>query len=162
MLIAAAFEEWVRWMEGSFRPTSISEMETSRAYELYKRLFQEEMPSADHLGGLLLLPMGRARYLMQALAYRHGRMLTERRAAHIRNALEAAEADEQGRPFVVIDPTCRDVFDRTIRALRVQNRIQSALEGEVILEGVRYEMGEGHLEALKQAFAPTEGGADGG
>ena len=95
-LVAAAFEKWVRWMEGSFRPTSISELETSRAYELYDRLFLEEMPSADHPGGLLLLPMGRARYLMQALAYRHGRMLRERRAEHIRGALEAAEKDNKG------------------------------------------------------------------
>src|SRR5215217_8332779 len=92
-LVAAAFEEWVRWMEGSFRPTSISELETRRAYELYDRLFLEEMPSAEHLGGLLLLPMGRARYLMQALAYRHGRMLRERWTEHIRGALEAAEED---------------------------------------------------------------------
>src|SRR5215217_3592327 len=158
ILLTVAFEEWVRWMEGSFRPTSISELETSRAYELYERLFLEEMPSADHLGGLLLLPMGRARYLMQALAYRHGRMLKERRAAHIRSALEAAEVDEQGRPFVIIDPACRDVFDRTMRALRTQNKIQSHLEGEVVLEGVRYEMGDNHLEALKDAFAPTEDG----
>jgi hypothetical protein len=156
-LVAATFEEWVRWMEGSFRPTSISELETNRAYELYNRVFSEEMPSADHLGGLLLLPMGRARYLMQALAYRYGRMLRERRVAHIRNALEAAEEDEQGRPFTIIDPACRDIFDRTARALRAQNRIQSGLGGEVVLEGVRYEMGEGHLEALKGAFAPTEG-----
>ena len=161
-LVSAAFEEWVRWMEGSFRPTSISELETSRAYELYERLFVEEMPSADHLGGLLLLPMGRARYLMQALAYRHGRMLEERRVAHIRGALEAAEEDDEGRPFVVIDPACRDVFDRTVRALRARNRIRSGLEGEVVLEGVRYEMGENHLEALKEAFVSQEGGTSRG
>lgn len=159
MLIAAAFEEWVRWMEGSFRPTSIAELETSRAYELYNHLFLEEMPSADHLGGLLLLPMGRARYLMQALAYRHARMLRERRAEHIRGALEAAEEDDQGRPFVVIDPGCRDIFDRTARDLRAQGKMMSGLEGEVVLEGVRYEMGEGHLEALKEAFTPEQGGA---
>ena len=161
-LVAAAFEEWVRWMEGSFRPTSISELETSRAYELYDRLFLEEMPSADHLGGLLLLPMGRARYLMQALAYRHGRMLRERRAEHIRGALEAAEEDDQGRPYVIIDPGCRDTFDRTARDLRAQGKMRSGLEGEVVLEGVRYEMGEGHLEALKEAFAPKEDGTGGG
>lgn len=158
-LIAAAFEEWVRWMEGSSRPTSISELETSRAYELYERLFLDEMPSADHLGGLLVLPMGRARYLMQTWAYRHGRLLRERRAEYIRRALEAAEEDEQGRPFVVIDPGCRDIFDRTVRALKVENKITSGLKGEVILEGVRYEMGEGHLEALKEAFAPERNGA---
>lgn len=160
-LVSAAFEEWVRWMEGSFRPTSISELETSRAFELYERLFTEEMPSADHLGGTLLLPMGRARYLMQALAYRHGRMLRERRAEHIRGALEASEVDDQGRPYVVIDPGCRDVFDRTARDLRARGKISSGLEGEVVLEGVRYEMGENHLEALKEAFAP-EGGDDTG
>jgi hypothetical protein len=159
ILVTAAFEEWVRWMEGSFRPTSISELETSRAHELYGRLFLEEIPSADHLGGLLLLPMGRARYLMQALAYRHGRMLRKRRAEHIRGALEAAEVDEQGRPFVVIDPGCRDVFDRTVRALHTENKISSGLKGEVVLEGVRYEMGEGHLEALKEVFAAKDDGA---
>jgi len=156
ILVTAAFEEWVRWMEGSFRPTSISELETSRAYELYDRLFLEEMPSADHLGGLLMLPMGRARYLMQSLAYRHGRLLRERRAEHIRGALEAAEEDEHGRPFVVIDPECRDIFDRTARALHAEDKISSGLKGEVVLEGVRYEMGEGHLEALKEAFAAKE------
>jgi hypothetical protein len=145
-------------MEGSFCPTSISELETNRAHELYSRHFLEEIPSADHLGGLLLLPMGRARYLMQALAYRHGRMLRKRRAAHIRGALEAAEVDEQGRPFVVIDPGCRDVFDRTARALHAENKISSGLKGEVVLEGVRYEMGEGHLEALKEAFAAKDDG----
>jgi hypothetical protein len=161
-LLAAAFEEWVRWMEGSFRPTSISELETSRAHELYEHLFVEEVPSADHLGGLLLLPMGRARYLMQALAYRYGQMLRERRAEHIRRALEASEEDDQGRPFVVIDPGCRDIFDRTVRALRAQNKIESGLEGEVVLEGVRYGMGEGHLEALKDAFAPEGEGSHGG
>lgn len=160
-LVAAAFEEWVRWMEGSFRPTSISELETSRAFELYDRLFLEEVPSADHLGGLLLLPMGRARYLMQALAYRHGRMLRERRTEHIRGALEAAEEDEQGRPFVVIDAGCRDIFDRTARALRAEGKMKSGLEGEVVLEGVRYEMGEGHLEALKEAFSSNKEGTGG-
>jgi hypothetical protein len=157
-LVAAAFEEWVRWMEGSFRPTSISELETSRAFELYDRLLTEELPSADHLGGLLLLPMGRARYLMQSLAYRHGRLLRERRVEHIRGALEAAEEDEQGRPFVVIDPQCREIFDRTARALRARSRIRSGIEGKVVLEGVRYEMGEGHLEALKEAFASYKEG----
>ena len=161
-LVSAAFEEWVRWMEGSFRPTSISELETNRAYELYDRLFLEEVPSADHLGGLLLLPMGRARYLMQTLAYRHGWMLNERRAEHIRKALEAAEEDDEGRPFVVIDAGCRDLFDRTARALRADGTMSSSLEGEVVLEGVRYEMGEGHLEALKEAFALKKGDTDGG
>lgn len=161
-LVSAAFEEWVRWMEGSFRPTSISELETSRAYDLYDHLFTEEMPSADHLGGLLLLPMGRARYLMQTLAYRHGRMLKERRARHIRDALEAFEKDDQGRPYVIIDPVCRDVFDRTIRDLRAQGKMSSGIEGEVVLEGVRYEMGENHLKTLREAFALKEGGTAGG
>ena len=160
-LVAAAFEEWVRWMEGSFRPTSISELETSRAYELYDHLFVEELPSADHLGGLLELPMGRARYLMQTLAYRHGRMLKERRAEHIRRALDSAEEDDQGRPIVIIDPGCRKIFDRTARALRAQNKIQSGLQGEMVLEGVRYEMGEGHLNTLREAFAREEDGSRG-
>jgi hypothetical protein len=67
---------------GTLRPTSISELETHRAHKLYDHLFIEEVPSADHLGGLLLLPMGRARYLMQALAYRYG---------HISNRVNLSE-----------------------------------------------------------------------
>lgn len=162
-LVVAAFHEWVSWMEGSFRPTSISELETSRVCELYEHVFLEEMPSADHIGGQLLLPLGRARYLMQALAYRHGRMLRERQDEHIRNALGSAEQDEQGNPFVIIDSRCREIFERTARALRAQGKMSSGIPtGELVLEGVRYGMGEGHLEALKEAFGWEENGTQGG
>ena len=62
-LIELALEEWVSWSDGSSRPMSISELETQRIFGIYDRLLVDEIPSADHLGELLGLPMGRARYI---------------------------------------------------------------------------------------------------
>ncbi len=160
-LISAAFEEWVGWMDGSFRPTSVSELETKRAFELYNRLFLEEVPSADHLGGLLTLPLGRARYLMQTLSYRHGHMLQKRQEDRIRAALENSEKDSTGQRIVVIDAGCREIFDRAVRVLRAENKIGSDTTGEIVRSGVRYKMGEAHLDALKEEFAREEGSRNG-
>src|SRR5215216_2101712 len=100
-LIAAAFAEWVAWLDGSFRPMSISELEMRRVFELYDRVLVDEAPSAERLGEVLELPMGRARYVMQNLAYRHGGMLRGRRARAISEALESAEWSEQHDNCVV-------------------------------------------------------------
>lgn len=152
-LIEAALTEWVSWLDGSFRPMSISELEMRRVFELYDRILVDEVPSAERLGELLELPMGRARYVMQNLAYRHGGLLRRRRSRTILDALEGAQWSERGDHCVVtIDPGCRNLMDRTIRSLAAQGELESTVSGEFTLEGVRYEMGPNHHEALTNAF----------
>jgi hypothetical protein len=162
-LIAAAFDEWVAWLDGSFRPMSISELEMRRVYELYDRILVDEAPSAERLGEVLELPMGRARYVMQNLAYRHGGMLRRRRARAISDALEGAQWSEQHDSYVVmIDPSCRELMDRTIRSLAAQGDLESVVSGESTLEGIRYDMGLNHHEALTRAFRDGTGSAQSG
>ena len=61
-----AFEEWVSWSDGSFRPMSISELETQRIFRIYDRLLVEDVPSAEHLGERLYWV--RARWISGAYA----------------------------------------------------------------------------------------------
>ena len=107
---------------------------------------------------MLELHSGRARYVMQNLAYRHGGMLRRRRARAIIDALEGAEWTEQRDNCVVtIDPGCRELMDRTIRSLAAQGELESIVNGESTLEGVRYDMGPNHHEALTKAFGADTG-----
>lgn len=154
-LISAAFEEWVRWMDGSSRPTSVSEQETERVYELYSRLFLEEVPSANHLGEVLALPLGRTRYLMQTLDYRHGRMLRERQRERILAALDEPEniEGEEGQCFVLIDVGCRSLFERVVQYLHNENKMGDTGQGKLVRSGVRYQLGQKHLEELRKEFA---------
>jgi PAS domain-containing protein len=157
-LIVAAFGEWVAWFNGSFRPMSISELETRRVFDLYDRVLVDEVPSAERLGELLGLPMGRARYVMQNLAYRHGRLLRRRQAQAVLSALNGGKWSNDGDSCVVtVDPGCRDLMDRTIRGLAAQGRLESIVRGRTTLEGVRYEMGPNHHAALTEAFGKEAG-----
>ncbi len=152
-LIEAAFAEWVAWFDGSFRPMSISELETRRVFDLYDRVLVDEVPSAERLGELLGLPMGRARYVMQNLAYRHGRLLRRRQAQAVLSSLNGGRWSDDGNScVVVVDPGIRDLMDRTIRGLAAQGKLESIVRGETTLEGLRYEMGPNHHKALTEVF----------
>jgi hypothetical protein len=149
----AALREWVTWMDGSARPMSISELETQRAFEIYDRLLVDEVPSADHLGELLGLPMGRARYIAQSLAYRHGNLLRARQAQAILRALENGRWSETGdNCVVIIDRGTQTLMDRTIRGLAAGGELGSVVQGSITVEGVRYDLGPGHHQTLIETF----------
>ena len=71
------------------------------------------------------------------------------------------EKDSTGQRIVVIDAGCREIFDRAVRVLRAENKIGSDTTGEIVRSGVRYKMGEAHLDALKEEFAREEGSRNG-
>lgn len=152
-LINIAFEEWVAWSDGSFRPMSISELETQRIFDIYDRLLIDNVPSADHLGELFGLPMGRARYIAQSLAYRHGNLIRERQAQAILDALNHGRWSEAGdNCVVVIDRNCQPLMDRTISGLAAEEELNSLVQGTSTVQGVRYDLGPGHHETLVEAF----------
>lgn len=151
--IGMAFEEWVSWSDGSFRPMSISELETERIFSIYDRLLVAEVPSADHLGELFGLPMGRARYIAQSLAYRHGNLIRERQARAILGALNEGRWSEAGdNCAVIIDRGCQTLMDRTISGLAVEEKLSSLVQGTSTVQGVRYDLGPGHHETLVATF----------
>jgi hypothetical protein len=158
-LIGLALEEWVSWSDGSSRPMSISELETQRIFGIYDRLLVDDIPSADHLGELLRLPMGRARYIAQSLAYRHGNLIRERQARVILGALENGRWSEAGdNCVVVIDRNCQALMDRTISGLAAEDKLSSLVQGTSTMQGVRYDLGPGHHETLVETFRGYLGG----
>ncbi len=158
-LIGMAFEEWVSWSDGSFRPMSISELETQRIFSIYDRLLTEDVPSADHLGTLFGLPIGRARYIAQSLAYRHGNLIRERQARAILGALENGRWSEAGdNCVVIIDRNCQALMDRTISGLAAEEKLNSLVQGTSTVQGIRYDLGPGHHETLVETFRGYLGG----
>ena len=152
-LIELALEEWVSWSDGSSRPMSISELETQRIFGIYKRLLVDEIPSADHLGELLALPMGRARYIAQSLAYRYGGLIRERQTRAILGALKDGRWSDTGdNCVVIIDRGCQTLMDRTISGLAAEENLSSLVQGTSTVRGVRYDLGPGHHETLLAAF----------
>lgn len=152
-LIGLALEEWVAWSDGSSRPMSISELETQRIFGIYHRLLVDKVPSANHLGELLGLPMGRARYIAQSLAYRHGSLIRERQARAILGALNGGRWSDTGdNCIVIIDRGCQTFMDRTISGLAAEEKLSSLVQGTSTLQGIRYDLGPGHHETLLATF----------
>jgi hypothetical protein len=146
-LALAALDEWVGWLSGDLRPMSITELETERILKLYDTVLPDQLPSVDNLGRLLGLPMGRARYIIQNMAYRRGRFLFQRQ---LRDTLRALH-DGQWRDdtcTVLVDRGCQQIVDRTLADLLANRRISSTVAGVAVLDGVRYVLGAGHHRAL--------------
>ena len=148
-LALAALDEWVGWLSGDSRPMSMTELETGRILQLYTTVLPDQLPSVDNLGRLLGLPMGRARYIIQNLAYRQGRFLFERQ---LRDTLRALQAGEWAGETctVLVDRGCQTIIDRTLADLLANKRISSTVAGVVVLDGVRYALGKGHHKALSE------------
>jgi len=146
-LAIAALEEWVDWLTGDSRPMSISELETERVYRLYDEVLKGELPSVDSLGRLLDLPMGRARYIVQSLAYRRGRFLLERQVREILRALEQGKWSNE-TCTIVVDRGCQAIIDRIQSDLEANSKIKSTVTGVATLDGIRYKLGKNHHSEL--------------
>jgi hypothetical protein len=146
-LALAALEEWVDWLTGDSRPMSVSELETERIYRLYDRVLKRELPSVGGLGRLLNLPMGRARYIVQSLAYRRGRFLLERQVREILRGLEQGKWSNE-TCTVVVDRGCQALIDRIQSDLEANSKIKSTVTGVATLDGIRYKLGKNHHSEL--------------
>lgn len=150
---SAALEEWTGWLDGSWRPMSISEIEGQRIFSIYSSILAEEIPSSDHIGDFFSLPLGRARYIMQLLNYRHAAFIRERQLEHIVRALESGKESDDGETCTVrIDKGVKRVLDQMITGLVAEGRLRSSVSGRVALDHVRYEMGRGHRATLLEVF----------
>ncbi len=97
--------------------------------------------------------MGRARYIAQSLAYRHGDLVRKRQARAILSALDSGRWSEAGDNCVVIvDRNCQALMDRTISGLAAEGDLNSLVQGTSTVQGVRYDLGPGHHETLLATF----------
>jgi hypothetical protein len=152
-LALAALQEWTAWLSGEFRPMSMSELETERIFVIYNSVLVDELPSVDNLGQRFGLPMGRARYILQSLAYRKGRFLYKRQIEAITHSLDQGQwSDDRKTCTVTLDRGCAAIIDRVFNELLANRRISSVVKGVAMLDGIRYDLGSGHQKELKSYF----------
>ena len=149
----AALREWAQWLRGTSRPMSVSELEMDRLYTIYEQVLVDELPSVDTLAQVLDLPMGRARYLMQSLDYRHARFLHERQLRAVIRALRAAKWKGEKAGWVAeVDRSCQALVDRTLSDLHDSQRVTSLVTGAASRSGTRYTLGTNHYRELLAEF----------
>lgn len=152
-LAEAALTEWAGWLDGSARPSSMSELETQRIVAIYETILADDLPSTDHIGQVFRLPMGRARYIAQSIAYRNGELMRLRRVVALLKAFETSTWEENHENCtVVIDPSLKITLDTLLRTLLNDGRIGTTVRGELVVQGVQYEFGDIHYTSIVEAL----------
>ncbi len=49
-LAITAMTEWIDWLDGSFRPMTMSEMETRRIAMIYRDVLVDQLPTTNNIG----------------------------------------------------------------------------------------------------------------
>jgi len=73
-LASLAFDEYLAWLLGTRRPTTISEIEVERLYKIFRDASGEGSKlqlNEEYLIGRLRFPVGRVRYLVSAVRKMH-------------------------------------------------------------------------------------------
>lgn len=147
----AAFAEWANWLLAKLRPRSVTDIETMRVMTLYSEVFTTQFPSAAHIGSVFQLPLGRCRYVIQALNYQYPNLIRKRTlesALQLCNAARRVDAD-----FVVdVNVEHKALMDQILSKLYDGGEINSEVKGTRIANKVRYNMGEGHYNAVLGAL----------
>ena len=98
-----AFEEWIDWIRGTYRPLSISENSVDRVLKIYAEVIGD-CPDVNDLVELFNIPVGRARYLVSILKYgshpAFKRMVRCKLQAELTQAIEGKADDAYVRPFL--------------------------------------------------------------
>lgn len=151
LLAVSALREWAGWLSGASRTLSMSELETSRIFTLYNDILIDELPSVNELGRRFGLPMGRARYIVQSLNYRHGGFLRQRQLDAILEALDHARLMPDGATrIIVVDRASSGIIDRAFNELLAGQRIASIVKGVPVADGVRFDLGSNHYAVLRE------------
>lgn len=159
-LALAALREWARWFAGTSRPATIAELEIGRIFDIYHSVLKEVSPSVDSLGQQFNMPMGRARYIVQSLEYRHRPFMRTRQIQAISLALEKCTlSDDKKTRIAVFDRGAQPLIDQILNELEADAQITSRPTSVVTTQGVRYDLGDGHHKALTKKFGELLNGS---
>lgn len=97
-LAELAITEWVGWLNGSARPTTLSQQNTERVLRIYSDIMGGTTPDARTLHSNFKLPLGQARYIVQSIAYQQAGPLYQRALEEISAAITSEMAKRDGLP----------------------------------------------------------------
>ena len=101
-IMRLAFEEWIDWISGAYRPLSISENTADRVLRIYAEVIGD-FPDIGGLVEVFNMPVGRARYLVSVLKYGNQpafkRMVRRKLQAELTQVIEGKADDADVTPF---------------------------------------------------------------
>jgi hypothetical protein len=136
-----AVEELVSWLSAEERPSTISELETKRIYLVYTRILKDLLPTAEDICQSFNLPMGRSRYIVQNINYRHPGFMKRRRVTTIIAALQCNQVSEDGLPIAIIPKECDEYLYAVTTELYINHLITTVPKRIRLLESIRFEFG---------------------
>lgn len=145
-----AIEELISWLSADQRPTSISELETNRIFLIYNRILKDLLPTAEDIGQSFNLPMGRSRYIVQNLNYRHPEFMKRRRITTIIAALERGEVSDDGLPIAIIPKECEEYLYNISTEMVLAHLMSTTPTRIKLSESIRVELGANDRDPLLQ------------
>lgn len=145
-----AIEELMSWLSADQRPTSISELETNRIFLIYSRILKDLLPTAEDIGQSFNLPMGRSRYIVQNLNYRHPEFMKRRRITTIIAALERGEVSDDGLPIAIIPKECEEYLYNISTEMVLAHLMTTTPTRIKLSESIRVELGANDRDPLLQ------------
>ena len=97
-LAALAFSEYAEWLTGESRPTNISELSIRRISEIFAEVLPDQIPDTSILVNEFGIPLGRARFILQAIGYQQTGEIRRRTLRNIREALDAERVRLEAMP----------------------------------------------------------------
>jgi hypothetical protein len=150
--VMVALEEFMSWLLAEERPTSISELETNRIFSIYDRILRDILPTAEDVGLAFNLPMGRSRYIVQNLNYRHPEFIRKRLILSILVAFERGEVSSDKLPVARIARETVPYLTSIMTELQLAGKVASIPSYKYLPDTVRVEIGIGDKEPLLQCL----------
>lgn len=125
-LARLALREWVAWLRGELRPMTISEQNIERIIGIYGEVLVGDVPDASTLYNEFNIPLGQARYLVQAISYRRAGLLYSLALQGVGDGIDGAMVERAQLP-----ESDRDA--QTAITIRIPRVWEKTLE-DVVLE----------------------------
>lgn len=113
-----AFEEWLNWISGTYRPTTLTEQTIDRVLIIYSKLIDEVPKMEDIIRGFNL-PVGRARYIASSLKYTNNLEFVDKLLKELDAKLDAAEknAAKSGEAEIMLTKSLWDQLELVVGEL---------------------------------------------
>jgi hypothetical protein len=106
-----AFEEWIGWLSGTVRHTSITDQSIDRVINIFSNLMPNKEPDVNFLYNYLSIPYGRARYISQVALERQLRDWNDMALKQLIKVLELKKTEVEAM---------KDDRERNINYVRMQ------------------------------------------
>lgn len=151
-LASLAFQEWVTWLKGLSRPTTISEQNIQRFIDIYSKITPGEVPDVETLYNKFNIPLGQARYITQAISYKKAGLIYSLTLKEILDSFDNGKVDQISNSITIkIHKTSEKALREIIYGLAYQDEsIPTPLPLKELGKFVYYNIRNIDVDKIKQ------------